>query len=212
MKPKVLHLIFPIITLSFLGLEASAQERRWYPDRDRYEHDVEPDTHSRYERGTRHDERYDRIPDQVRELNSRLARVRTELRTYGGGRRARYQFAQIESQVDHLNTQFRSGRYDRAHVRQELAELDGDLRRLSADLRAQHGGSEAAPRDSRSGYLEYHPTTVQRCLQREGYYRGPIDGAIGPGTSRAIIRFQTDRGLRATGRIDSELLRLLGVR
>jgi hypothetical protein len=52
---------------------------------------------------------------------------------------------------------------------------------------------------------------VQRELQRRGYYRGAIDGDIGPGSRSAIRAYQADRGLAATGRIDSRLLRSLGI-
>jgi hypothetical protein len=52
---------------------------------------------------------------------------------------------------------------------------------------------------------------VQRALKRRGYYRGDVDGDIGPGTRSAIRAYQYDRGLPATGRIDGPLLRSLGV-
>ena len=52
---------------------------------------------------------------------------------------------------------------------------------------------------------------VQRALKRRGYYAGAIDGDIGPGSRSAIRAFQADRGLRVTGRIDSTLLRSLGI-
>lgn len=47
---------------------------------------------------------------------------------------------------------------------------------------------------------------VQIELQREGYYRGPIDGIVGPGTRQAIADFEADNGLFPDGRIDRELL------
>jgi hypothetical protein len=52
---------------------------------------------------------------------------------------------------------------------------------------------------------------VQIELQREGYYRGPIDGIIGRGSQQAIAEFQADNGLRPTGLIDRELLRELDI-
>ncbi len=52
---------------------------------------------------------------------------------------------------------------------------------------------------------------VQRALTRLGYYRGPVDGDIGPGTRASIARYQRDRGLRVTGVVDSTLLRSLGL-
>jgi hypothetical protein len=52
---------------------------------------------------------------------------------------------------------------------------------------------------------------VQRELRSRGYYRGAIDGDIGPGSRAAIRAYQADRGLSVTGRIDSRLLRSLGI-
>jgi hypothetical protein len=52
---------------------------------------------------------------------------------------------------------------------------------------------------------------VQRQLRREGYYRGAIDGLIGPMTRAALARFQYDAGLRVTRRIDGPTLAALGV-
>jgi peptidoglycan hydrolase-like protein with peptidoglycan-binding domain len=52
---------------------------------------------------------------------------------------------------------------------------------------------------------------VQRELYRMGYYRGPIDGDIGPGTSRAIARFERARGLPVRGFISRTLLDALGL-
>lgn len=52
---------------------------------------------------------------------------------------------------------------------------------------------------------------VQRALARKGYYRGGIDGDIGPGTRAAIRSYQYQRGLEVTGRIDGSLLRSLGI-
>jgi hypothetical protein len=50
---------------------------------------------------------------------------------------------------------------------------------------------------------------VQSALSRRGYYDGPIDGVIGPDSSRAIRAFQEAQGLPATGRIDPNVLRPL---
>jgi hypothetical protein len=60
-----------------------------------------------------------------------------------------------------------------------------------------------------SSYSDDLAVDVQRALARRGYYRGPIDGDIGPGSRSAIRAYQYDRGLAATGRIDQSLLRSL---
>jgi hypothetical protein len=50
---------------------------------------------------------------------------------------------------------------------------------------------------------------VQTELARRGYYQGPIDGVIGPGSREAIRSFQQAEGLPVTGLIDPRLLRAL---
>jgi peptidoglycan hydrolase-like protein with peptidoglycan-binding domain len=60
----------------------------------------------------------------------------------------------------------------------------------------------------RSGSVD---ASVQRALARRGYYRGPIDGDIGPGSRNAIAAYQRDRGLSVTGRVTPSLLRSLGI-
>jgi hypothetical protein len=52
---------------------------------------------------------------------------------------------------------------------------------------------------------------VQSALQQAGYYQGPIDGIVGPGTSAAIAAYQRDNGLRVTGTITPGLVQNLGV-
>ena len=60
-------------------------------------------------------------------------------------------------------------------------------------------------------YSDSLAVDVQRELRRRGYYRGAIDGDIGPASRSAIRAYQADRGLGVTGRIDSRLLRSLGI-
>ena len=50
---------------------------------------------------------------------------------------------------------------------------------------------------------------AQTQLARQGYYRGEIDGIVGPETRRAIVHYQSDRGLRVTGRLNEDTLRAL---
>ncbi|MEO5755001.1 MAG: peptidoglycan-binding domain-containing protein [Chthoniobacterales bacterium] len=47
---------------------------------------------------------------------------------------------------------------------------------------------------------------VQAILQQEGYYRGEVDGLLGPLTREALIGYQTDNGLYATATIDEPTL------
>jgi hypothetical protein len=52
---------------------------------------------------------------------------------------------------------------------------------------------------------------VQAALSRDGYYRGPVDGLVGPGTRAALAAFQRDNGLRVTGNITPRLLAYMGI-
>jgi hypothetical protein len=52
---------------------------------------------------------------------------------------------------------------------------------------------------------------VQEELSRRGYSTGGVDGIIGPQTRDAIAGFQEDHGLPVTGRIDTRLVRSLGL-
>jgi hypothetical protein len=47
---------------------------------------------------------------------------------------------------------------------------------------------------------------VQAILQDEGYYKGEVDGLLGPLTREALIAYQTDNGLYATATIDEPTL------
>jgi hypothetical protein len=52
---------------------------------------------------------------------------------------------------------------------------------------------------------------VQAALAQAGYYQGPIDGIVGPGTSAALAAFQHDNGLRVTGSITPGVVQTLGI-
>ena len=53
-------------------------------------------------------------------------------------------------------------------------------------------------------------TSLQRALKREGFNPGPVDGLFGPGTVRAIERYQIDQGIDRGG-ITYEVLKRLKV-
>ncbi len=62
--------------------------------------------------------------------------------------------------------------------------------------------------------VEHHsedskPFAVQHALARRGYYHGPIDGDIGPGSRRAIRHYREDHGLSSSSEITPALLRSL---
>jgi hypothetical protein len=52
---------------------------------------------------------------------------------------------------------------------------------------------------------------VQAALEQQGYYRGEVDGLIGPLTRGAIADYQRDHGLYTTSTIDQPTLQSLGI-
>ena len=52
---------------------------------------------------------------------------------------------------------------------------------------------------------------AQQRLARAGYYRGQIDGVLGPETRHALVRYQSDKGLEPSGNLTPDTLRSLGV-
>ncbi len=52
---------------------------------------------------------------------------------------------------------------------------------------------------------------IQRALQREGYYKGPIDGIVGRMTIAAVNAFQKARGLPVDSYLNIETVKALGV-
>lgn len=50
---------------------------------------------------------------------------------------------------------------------------------------------------------------VQKLLWSFGFKAGPIDGAVGPATHAAVVRYRQDRGLPPMGDVDRELLEQL---
>ena len=71
---------------------------------------------------------------------------------------------------------------------------------------AEYSQPEYDSRDSGSSVSQ-----VQSELARQGYYRGAIDGSLGPATRNALRQYQRNQGLDVTGRIDRPVLEALGL-
>jgi hypothetical protein len=65
--------------------------------------------------------------------------------------------------------------------------------------------------ESADPYSDSTVSAVQSQLAEQGYYRGPIDGVYGPQTRAALTRYQSSRGLQATGALSPATLRALGL-
>ncbi len=55
-------------------------------------------------------------------------------------------------------------------------------------------------------------TKVQKALKEKGFDPGPIDGLMGPRTSRALRDFQIKNDIQVTGQINKETLDRLGIK
>ena len=53
--------------------------------------------------------------------------------------------------------------------------------------------------------------SAQQALQQGGFYKGSVDGKMGPHTRQAIKSFQQSKGLHATGHLNQKTLTALGV-
>jgi peptidoglycan hydrolase-like protein with peptidoglycan-binding domain len=53
---------------------------------------------------------------------------------------------------------------------------------------------------------------VQIALNIRGYDPGPVNGVLGLKTRDTLIRFQKDRGLNASGKMDTPTLEALEIR
>ncbi len=77
--------------------------------------------------------------------------------------------------------------------------------------------SYCAPAAPRAYYGYQNPSgnsveaAVQLALARAGYYRGPVDGCLGPMSRQAVANYQADRGMRVTGNPNGSLLYSLGL-
>jgi His-Xaa-Ser repeat protein HxsA len=70
----------------------------------------------------------------------------------------------------------------------------------------------AAQSEYDSSNADSSVSQVQSALAKEGYYRGAIDGSLGPATRSALRRYQRDHGLDVTGQIDQSVTEALGLR
>ena len=74
---------------------------------------------------------------------------------------------------------------------------DGKDSKDSYDSSNQNGDSSVA--------------AAQERLSKQGYYRGQIDGVFGDETRRAVMRFQSEHGLRETGNLTADTRHALGL-
>lgn len=76
-------------------------------------------------------------------------------------------------------------------------------RDLKTLVHSQGGSAWAAPKHSvkQKSRPAKRNTVIQSALKRAGFYKGPINGKIGPMTTKSIKRFQKAKGIRQTGSV-----------
>ena len=77
-------------------------------------------------------------------------------------------------------------------------------------------GAYGGAYSDQNGYADQSTNSIvaaaQERLAREGYYRGEIDGVVGPETRRAVARYQSNHGLRVNGNLTPDTLGAMGLR
>ena len=92
-----------------------------------------------------------------------------------------------------------------------LTEIEAELNQLwqSYGIAGDDGTLPVATRATTFTLVVYEPELTQYLLAAAGFYNGPIDGILGPQTEAALIEFQKQHGLSATGAATTETLDIL---
>jgi hypothetical protein len=77
------------------------------------------------------------LQSHINHLNRMVGHVRWQLTRYHPNRAMRSDFEEIRRDVDHVNGQFRNGRYDRGQLRREIDNLHDRLHRLEVRMRVR---------------------------------------------------------------------------
>lgn len=93
-----------------------------------------------------------------------------------------------EAQIEELRMRI-------ATLERELQTKDKEIRALEEEL-YEKGIKE---RREQKKISRPTPRRIQRALMNAGFFKGPINGKIGPQTKRAIKEFQKAHGLKADG-------------
>lgn len=96
------------------------------------------------------------------------------------------QAQQLQSRISHLETELE-------RKNQEIMSLENELTRTQRISSKQ----KIAGKDISGGRLSIRQ--IQTALKNAGFYKGPVDGRIGPRTKEAIKEFQKANGLEADG-------------
>lgn len=115
----------------------------------------------------------------------------------------------FNAMVADYNSRCGSYRYRRGALESARGDIEPYRSQLQAEGRSRFArpstGSLSTPAPSRTA-PDAKVQAIQRKLNELGYEAGTADGLMGQGTRSAILTFQQDRGLAATGVADQELL------
>jgi peptidoglycan hydrolase-like protein with peptidoglycan-binding domain len=96
------------------------------------------------------------------------------------------QAQQLQGRISHLETELE-------RKNQEILSLEDELARTQEISSKQ----KISDKDISGGRLSIRQ--IQTALKNAGFYKGPVDGRIGPRTKEAIKEFQKANGLKADG-------------
>jgi peptidoglycan hydrolase-like protein with peptidoglycan-binding domain len=110
-----------------------------------------------------------------------------------------------------VGTAFASASAFAAGDKQQRTQSDEQPQRSSASSsmhQSQQSQSQPAQQRQQVGaaHSEEQVKQVQEKLSGMGYDVGPVDGIVGPKTQSALREFQQDKGLQATGELNSQTL------
>ena len=95
-----------------------------------------------------------------------------------------------------------------SELEQQLSKKDEEISFLKEELEIMEkrsaGSQESASKEVKTQTRIGTIKQVQRALKNAGFYKGPVDGKMGPSTRKAIREFQKANGLNADGRIGKE--------
>ena len=77
-----------------------------------------------------------------------------------------------------------------ALLEERQASLEESLLKLTTPIKEQKVDMSS---------MSFTNEDIQTALKNAGFYSGPVDGSMGPGTDKAIKAFQRSNGLKADG-------------
>ena len=95
------------------------------------------------------------------------------------------QLQQLQSRINYLETELQ-------RKNQEVKSLENELKEYKQTLT-----QETIKKDSES--LDLSVRQIQTALKNAGFYKGQIDGKMGPQTIEAVKTFQRTNGLKPDG-------------